>query len=105
MKGFVKVARLTDVRAGRGFLVRVNGADIALFRVRDEVFALNNVCAHQHFSMLHDGKVDDETVMCPMHGWVYELKTGRSLSGQGKVACYPVKVAGNDVLIEIADNE
>ena len=55
--------------------------------------------------MLHDGKVDDETVMCPMHGWVYELKTGRSLSGQGKVACYPVKVAGNDVLIEIADNE
>jgi nitrite reductase/ring-hydroxylating ferredoxin subunit len=103
MKGYVKVARLRDLRPGRGFLVTVEGTDVALFRAGDDIVALNNVCAHQHFSMLHDGKVDEDTVMCPMHGWVYELRTGRSLSGQGKVACYPVKIAGEDIMIEIPE--
>jgi len=101
---FVKVASLRDLRPGKGMIVKVNGTDIALFKERDEVFALNNVCAHQHFSMLHEGKVEDGTVMCPMHGWVYELRSGRSLSGQGRVACYPVRIVENDILVRVPES-
>lgn len=98
---FTKVASLDNLHERRGTLVTVNGKDIALFKHGSSVFAINNVCAHQHFSMLHEGLLDRFEVTCPMHGWKYDIRTGGSTTGQGKVTCYGVKVVGDDVFIEV----
>ena len=81
--------------------MKVNGEDIALFKRNGEYFAVNNVCAHQHFSMLHQGMLEECTITCPMHGWTYDLRTGKATTGQGRVATYNVRVQGQDVLIEV----
>ena len=103
MSRFVKAAPLEKIRQHRGTFVAVEGQEIALFRRGTEYFAINNVCSHQHFSVLHLGELQDCTVRCPMHGWVYDLRTGNAVSGSGKVVRYNVKVQDEFLLIEIDD--
>jgi len=65
------------------------------------VYALNNVCAHQHFSVLHQGEICAKQVSCPMHGWTYSLDSGIATTGNGRVKTYPVKIQGSDVFVGV----
>ena len=96
---FVKVARLSDIAEGRSARIRLGDDDIALWHVRGKLYAIGNVCSHQHFSELHRGILSGLTVACPMHGWTYSLETGVAVSGSGRVRTYEVKVEGGNVLI------
>ena len=100
---FVRVARLSDIAEGKSTRVRLGDDEIALWHVRGELYAIGNVCSHQHFSELHHGILSGLTVACPMHGWTYSLETGIALSGSGRVRTYTVRVEGDDVYIERPD--
>jgi NAD(P)H-dependent nitrite reductase small subunit len=97
----VRVARLSDIAEGKSARVKLGDDEIALWRVRGKLYAIGNVCSHQHFSELHRGILSGLTVACPMHGWTYSLETGMALSGSGKVRTYKVNVKGDDVYIEL----
>jgi len=97
---FVKVAKGSDVPERRAKLIHIEDNDIALFKVEGKVYAINNVCAHQHFSALHKGELTGLQVTCPMHGWTYSLETGKAVSGDGSVKTYQVKIEGDFVWIE-----
>ena len=101
MPGFVNIGPLHQVREGCGALVHCAGLDIALFKREGSFFAINNVCAHQHFSMLHKGQSEGFRVTCPMHGWTYDLRTGKATTGEGSVASYPVRIEGENLFIEL----
>ena len=101
MPQFIKVITSDKVFDQRGTLVRIGGEDIANFRRDGKYYAVGNVCAHQHFSMLHQGMLDGLTVTCPMHGWTYNLCDGLSTTGQGRVKTFPVKLIGDDVFVEV----
>jgi 3-phenylpropionate/trans-cinnamate dioxygenase ferredoxin subunit len=97
---FVKVARLSEIPLGRGKLIRLEGEEVALWRTEGQVYAINNVCPHQHFSMLHQGTVKGIELTCPMHGWTFSLDDGRATTGNGRARVYHVKVEGEDVYVE-----
>ena len=97
---FVKVARVSEIPHNRSKLVRVDGEEIAIWHVGDKFYAINNVCAHQHISALHQGVLEGINVTCPMHGWTYSLETGVAESGSGRVKTYQVMILGEDLLIE-----
>jgi nitrite reductase/ring-hydroxylating ferredoxin subunit len=59
---------------GRGVPVEVGGRRIAVFRVRERVFAVDDVCPHRGFP-LHDGPVDGTTVCCRTHGSCFDLES------------------------------
>lgn len=101
MSEFVKIATLDRLHEKKGTLVSIDGIDIVLFRRKENVYAMNNVCAHQHLSRLHQGPVNEYEVTCPMHGWTYDMRTGNSTTGQGRVSAYTVKVVENDVFIAL----
>jgi nitrite reductase (NADH) small subunit len=97
---FVKVARTSDLHDQRGTLVYLEGEAIALWRINGKIYAINNVCPHQHFSMLHQGTLDGVYVTCPMHGWTFSLEDGQPKFGNGRAKTYQVKVEGEYVLVE-----
>ena len=99
----VKITSKGNVHEKCGTLVEVEGMDIAIFKRNDVYYAIGNVCSHQHFSMLHQGKIDGMTVECPMHGWTYDMRTGKAIVGDGKVPTYTVKVVGDDVYIDLPE--
>ncbi len=102
---FTPVARASELREGHGRRVVLGDLEIALWCVEGKVYAISNVCAHQHFSRLHEGSREGLSVRCPMHGWQYSLETGKALEGNGRVRVFPVKILNDMVLVGTAPEE
>jgi len=97
---FIKVATVADVPEGAGKTVEVAGKQIALFNVGGKFYAIDNACKHRG-GPLGEGEVDGSTVICPWHGWEYDVTTGANLDDASvKVGCYPVKIENTDIMIE-----
>jgi NAD(P)H-dependent nitrite reductase small subunit len=97
---FINVGKRSAFPEGRGKRIKVGDDEVALWHVHGKFYAINNVCAHQHFALLHQGMLEGLTVTCPMHGWTFSLETGKAMTGSGRVRTYPVKVVGEDVWVE-----
>jgi nitrite reductase/ring-hydroxylating ferredoxin subunit len=85
--------------------VRVKGRPIAIFADGDTLYAVDNTCRH-NLAPLDEGFVEDGCVVCPWHGWTYDLATGRQvlLFGHGPgLRTYPVSVNGDEVSILYED--
>lgn len=79
----VKVMGATELVAGKGALVTVNGQDVALFRRGEEVLAIGNDCPHQGASLC-EGWVEDDIVICPVHGWEFDMRSGACMTVPGE---------------------
>jgi nitrite reductase/ring-hydroxylating ferredoxin subunit len=97
-----RVARVEDIPSDHPMLVEVDGLKLALARVGDAVYAIDDTCAHQG-GPLSGGKLYGTKLACPWHGWSYDVRTGSCLFPPrgGGVACYPVRVAAGDVFVEL----
>ena len=71
---YERVARLDEL-ATSNRCVRVGGVEVGLFRVGDEVFAIENACPHAGYP-LHEGEMRGHVVYCPAHGFDYDVRTG-----------------------------
>jgi ferredoxin-nitrite reductase len=100
---WVRVAALADMIPDRACVVRAGGLDLALVCSREGFFAMDNACPHSG-GALGEGQVQGGTLTCPLHGWQFECKTGRSLTEKRpSQKIYPVKVDGDDVLVEVPE--
>ena len=100
--GDLKVLDLAGLPPGQSALVTVNGEDVALFRRGDEIFAIGNECPHQGGS-LSDGSVEGDIVICPLHGWEFDLRSGACMTVPGEsVPRYRVTVEAGAIYIEDA---
>jgi nitrite reductase (NADH) small subunit len=62
---------------------------------------MDNLCPHRG-GPLGQGMVEGSKVVCPWHGWAWDTRTGQAAQDPGiKVAVYPLKIEGGDVLVEI----
>lgn len=101
MPNRVKVAKVVDLAEGSGKTVEAAGKQIALFQVAGKFYAVDNTCLHRG-GPLGEGEVYGTTVVCPWHGWEYDITSGANLEDSTKrLACYPVDVEGDDVVIEV----
>jgi len=69
------VIRRDELADGGCKLVTVNGADVAVFRRQDRLYAIQNRCPHEGGG-LGGGTLDGEDVICPLHGYRFNLETG-----------------------------
>jgi len=97
---FVRVATTDEIQPGTGKLVRVNDLEIAIFNVGGRFCASGAVCPHEG-GPLEEGTLDGEVVICPWHGFDFDLNTGACLvDPELKVPVYPTRVEGNDLLVQ-----
>ncbi len=96
----VPVARVDGFPAGTVRTVRIGKREIALARVGDDFFALGNVCRHA-FGPLGQGFVDGHTVVCPWHGWRYDVRDGTTDHPDADVKTYPVAVRDGYVIVTV----
>ncbi|MEQ8371308.1 MAG: Rieske (2Fe-2S) protein [Alphaproteobacteria bacterium] len=100
---WTKTADLADLdRKGRT-VVRVNGRQIALFRVGEQIHACNNRCPHEGYPLV-EGDVDPSCLLtCNWHNWKFDLRDGRNLYGGDGLRIYPVEVRGDAVWVDLTD--
>jgi 3-phenylpropionate/trans-cinnamate dioxygenase ferredoxin component len=100
------ITTLDNLPMERGVRVTVGDHRIAMFRLGDEVLAVDDRCSHAEAS-LSEGEVFDETVECPRHGSEFDLRTGKPLSlpATRPVSTYTVTVEDGTVYLTLDGEE
>jgi nitrite reductase/ring-hydroxylating ferredoxin subunit len=100
MAEFVKVGKTSDIPVGYGRTVDVKGTPIAVFNVDGAFHAINDTCMHRG-GPLGEGELDGKIVVCPWHGWRFDVTTGRNeFNPSLAVEKYQVKIEGEDLWVE-----
>jgi nitrite reductase (NADH) small subunit len=88
----LRVATVEDIPPGEGRAFGVMGEKLAVFRTREGcVLAVQAECPHRG-GPLADGLTGGTTLVCPLHGWKFDLSTGAALMGECGLKTYPVRV-------------
>jgi len=101
---FVRVGKASDVPQGRAEVFDVEDRKIAVFRIDDAFYAIEDICTHDG-GPLAEGEVEEDQVICPRHGSRFDIKTGEALTlpAVTPVDTYPVRVEGNELYIGLPD--
>lgn len=80
--------------------VTVDGAEVALFRTEDGIYALDDICSHE-YSKLSEGDVWGGEVYCQKHGSRFNLRTGAvtGLPATKPVGTWDVKVEDGGIWV------
>jgi 3-phenylpropionate/trans-cinnamate dioxygenase ferredoxin subunit len=103
--GYKKVCNISDLKENHGKRFIVEDSEIAVFKIEGKIFAIGNVCPHQHTALLYDGFVENGFVVCPAHGWMFDLRTGKQPSGSRGVDSYPVIIENDEVYVLVKAKE
>ncbi|HTK48661.1 MAG TPA: Rieske (2Fe-2S) protein [Gemmatimonadaceae bacterium] len=77
-RGVVRIdlGSIERVPPGEGQTFLVEGREIAVFRSRDDVVHATQARCPHRAGLLADGIVGDGRVICPLHGYRFELASG-----------------------------
>jgi MocE subfamily Rieske [2Fe-2S] domain protein len=102
MGEFVKVANVDEIPSGEALRVEVGGQTCALVRANGEVYCVSDICTHEH-AHLSEGFVEGYELECPLHGSIFDVRTGevRSLPATEDLKTFPVKVENGEVHVEV----
>ena len=101
-------------------VVDLDGRDVVVANQDGSYYAFSDRCtcvSHfaghsgseaDSFGHLSEGKLDGDTVVCPLHSTVFDLKTGSPVSGFGEIPLniYEVQLQNDDLLVStMSDSE
>jgi nitrite reductase (NADH) small subunit len=96
-----KILALSDLTVGQSQCVKTGGKEIALFRLEDGFYAIDNTCPHKG-GPLSEGFVQNGQVTCPWHQWQFNLSDGACPAVPGRpIKAYPVEIKDDAVWITI----
>jgi naphthalene 1,2-dioxygenase system ferredoxin subunit len=97
------VAAEAELFEGAGIAVTPEGHDIAIFKVEEGVYAIDNICTHGH-ARLCEGFVDGDMVECPFHQAMFDVRDGSVTCGPATepVKSWPVKIENDRVYLDLA---
>lgn len=74
----------------------IGGKKVAVVRNNEGIYAFEDRCPHNGFE-LSRGKctADGKAIICPLHRFAFDLKTGRALTLGGVMRTFPVELREN----------
>ena len=99
---FVRVARATDIPVGKGRFVDGGSIPVAVFNAgRGRFCAVSALCPHED-GPLAEGWLEGDAVVCPWHGFDFDLRTGRCrVDERLTIPVYPTRVADGAVEVDL----
>lgn len=98
-EGYIFVSKLEDIPKGKGRVIKAEGKKLAIFRIDDRCFAINDICPHQGAS-LGKGTLKGFVVSCPWHHQQFDIRSGFGPDGGGYcVVSYDVMVDKGNVFV------
>ena len=99
---FLCVAAAAEIPPGQVREVRLGDETIAVANVGGHFYAISNTCLHRG-GPLGQGVLDGKTLICPWHGWSFDVTNGNLSHNQaGGVACYVVEVRDGNLFVDLA---
>ena len=99
----VYVASKKDVPTDQLSAVEVEGKQIALCQAYGHYYAVSEFCTHGEASLADEGQMEDNCIVCSMHGGMFDPRTGQALELPAYVPLETYKVIekGDDLYIEL----
>ena len=99
---FVTVAKAADVPVGKAVYVEAARVALAVFNLGGGRFrAVTPLCPHED-GPLAEGWLEADNVVCPWHGYDFDLTTGRcNVDASLSVGVYETRVVDGEVEVDI----
>lgn len=94
------LATVDDLGPGEMIAREFKEVHVALYNIRGDIFATDNVCTHA-YALLTDGWLDDAIVECPLHGGQFNVCTGKAICSPAEVALQTYSVRIVDGRVEV----
>ena len=98
---FTKICSVHDIEEDAGKRFIINETEIAVFKSNGNIFAVSNICPHQQTALIYDGFIEEGCVVCPAHGWKFDLRTGNKKSGSRGLDSYEVKIVDEIIYVKV----
>ena len=96
---FQKIATVSQLPAeGQARSFPCGARVVCVARIGGVLAAIDDVCPHRG-GPLGDGVIEGTHIVCPWHGWEYDLETGNSITVPNVTQdVFEIKIDGDDVL-------
>lgn len=95
------VADQAEIPTGQRKIVKIMGLSVGIFHHNSGWYAVRNQCLHAG-GPVAEGPLRGETLVCPWHGYQYDLSSGQLLSDpSARLEMYPVELQDNKVFINL----
>lgn len=103
MSDWIDVAAASEFPPGTRRSVDVEGAEVLVFNLDGEFYAIEDVCTHD-YAPLADAKLEGDQIICPRHGARFCIRTGAVMAPPAyePVPTFPVRVQGGVVQVRDA---
>jgi ferredoxin-nitrite reductase len=92
--------RPDEIAEGSAKLLRVKGDEMAVFKMNGQLYGIQNICPHEG-GQLCKGWLEGGEVVCPLHGYKFDLKTGAcSTDPKLKVKVFKLVAQGDQFGLE-----
>lgn len=101
MSNWIDVISENALANGEHLVVDVDGIDVAIFRIDDQFYALEDICTHDG-SEIASGKLDGDEIICPRHGARFCIRTGmvKSPPAYEAINCFATRVVDGRVQVD-----
>jgi ferredoxin-nitrite reductase len=94
------VIRSQEIAEGSAKLFRAKGEEMAIFKNNGHLYGVQNICPHEG-GQLCNGWIEGGEVVCPLHGYKFDLKTGAcSTDPKLKVKVFKLVAQGDQFTLE-----
>jgi len=100
---WLKVTPADSIPPREGRCVEIAGHQVAIFNTTDGLIAVENRCPHRG-GPLADGILNGTAVVCPLHAWKFDLRSGACINhpeASAALVRYPTRVEDGIVSIEL----
>ena len=98
---FQEVYDLTDIEKNQSVSVNLNGERVIICHTEEVFFAFEDRCSHANIPLC-GGFIKGTMISCPLHGAVFDLKTGAVLTPPASedLKSYEVKIEGTTISLK-----
>ncbi len=100
MSDWIEVVDENALENGQHTVVDVDGAEVAVFKIDGQFYAIEDVCSHDG-AEIASGELEGDEIVCPRHGARFCVKTGKVLCAPAyeDIDCFPVRVEKGTVQV------
>ncbi len=99
--GFSKVCPISEIKENAGKKFIINDEEIAVFYVKGKYYVTSNMCPHQHARIIFDGFIEEDEIVCPAHGWAFNLETGKMAGGRTGLRVFENTIINNYLYVKV----
>ena len=103
MTDWVDVCAENALANGENIIIDVDGTDVAIFKIDEQFYAIEDVCSHDG-AEIASGELEGDEIICPRHGARFCVKTGavKCAPAYEDIATFPIRIEQGR--IEVRDN-